>query len=290
MDALAITTLCLRVSFSLDNRVGYIPLWDDDPAYIAEQDREKKAGMPQCRCSNCSPAKAENLIQSLSVANNENFDDILNDNFSLPNIYNIKYKYPQKAAMVKKRKFTEEDEAEINEFATLLMSDFHYHYNTNIRPGGSTQGSDIFDKDDCKAILAQLDTITNSLELKRLIGGDCFLGQSAWLFAWLSNYRLSNVNNCSTTKTPLISQKPKRPCGPAKSGSIRNPCSAKQLGVPRPPTKKELAAQESRKRSLARQEAKKKEDELNQRRREQVQQIMAASREAHCIAQGTSTR
>ncbi|KAI7944613.1 hypothetical protein MJO28_010308 [Puccinia striiformis f. sp. tritici] len=45
MDALAITPLCLRVAFSMDNLLGYIPLWEDDPAYIMEKAREEEAGM-----------------------------------------------------------------------------------------------------------------------------------------------------------------------------------------------------------------------------------------------------
>ncbi|KNF02342.1 hypothetical protein PSTG_04546 [Puccinia striiformis f. sp. tritici PST-78] len=62
MDALGITHLCLQVAFSLDNIVGYIPLWDDDPFYIKEVQREKSAGMPSCRCSNCAPEAAETLM------------------------------------------------------------------------------------------------------------------------------------------------------------------------------------------------------------------------------------
>ncbi|KAA1067813.1 ATP-dependent DNA helicase sgs1 [Puccinia graminis f. sp. tritici] len=256
MDALAITTLCLRVAFSLDNLVGYIPLWEDDPAYVAEVAREKKVGMPTCRCSNCSPTKSASVIEALSVANNENFDEILNDNFLLSNIYNIKHKYPQRTATIKKRKFTEDDAPEIDQFATELMTDFNNHYNTNVRPGGSTQGSDIFDKDDCQAILAQLDTLTDSVQLKQIIGGDCFVGQSSWLFDWVTNYKSKQLRNQPTKDVVRIAKKPKAPL--AAVPSLIGPTSAAANQVPRKPTKKALAAQEAQRKALERQEAKKR--------------------------------
>ncbi|EFP92773.2 uncharacterized protein PGTG_18657 [Puccinia graminis f. sp. tritici CRL 75-36-700-3] len=192
MDVLAITTLCLRVAFALDNRLfqivfctlNLIPrlaFWGNGqcwlhsavggyPAYITEVDREKKESLAKCECSNCYPVKAATLIKALSVANNENFDDILNNNFTLTSNYNIKHKYPQKVPGIKKQKFTEDDVPEMDQFATMLMNDFNHHYETNVRPGGSTQGSDIFDKDDCLAILAQLEYITDPVYLKWIIG------------------------------------------------------------------------------------------------------------------------
>ncbi|KAI7933445.1 hypothetical protein MJO28_017648 [Puccinia striiformis f. sp. tritici] len=40
MDALAITPVCLRIAFSIDNTLGYVPLSTADPSVTAERDRE----------------------------------------------------------------------------------------------------------------------------------------------------------------------------------------------------------------------------------------------------------
>ncbi|EFP74957.1 uncharacterized protein PGTG_01550 [Puccinia graminis f. sp. tritici CRL 75-36-700-3] len=47
LDALAITPVCLRVAFAIDNLLGYIPLSVDDPGYIQEKAREIKEGMTE---------------------------------------------------------------------------------------------------------------------------------------------------------------------------------------------------------------------------------------------------
>ncbi|KAI7933567.1 hypothetical protein MJO29_016801 [Puccinia striiformis f. sp. tritici] len=40
MDALAITPVCLRVAFTLDNKLGYVPISPDNPNYLLERKRE----------------------------------------------------------------------------------------------------------------------------------------------------------------------------------------------------------------------------------------------------------
>lgn len=61
MDALAITPVCLRVALAVDLEHGYIPLDVDAWVVGAEEDRQRKAGMPECDCSNCEPEEAEAL-------------------------------------------------------------------------------------------------------------------------------------------------------------------------------------------------------------------------------------
>ncbi|POW11223.1 hypothetical protein PSTT_05393 [Puccinia striiformis] len=84
MDALAITPLCLRVAFSMDNLLGYIPLWHDDPAYVREKERQESEGMCRCLCSNCEPTKSKTLVKNLVFANKDNFDNILQDTYQPP--------------------------------------------------------------------------------------------------------------------------------------------------------------------------------------------------------------
>ncbi|EGG04378.1 uncharacterized protein MELLADRAFT_108498 [Melampsora larici-populina 98AG31] len=77
MDALAITTVCLRVALAVDLRHGYIPLDDDSWVVRNEEARQREANMPECDCSNCEPDEAEALWLSQSALTIENFDSAL---------------------------------------------------------------------------------------------------------------------------------------------------------------------------------------------------------------------
>ncbi|POW08637.1 hypothetical protein PSTT_07340 [Puccinia striiformis] len=79
MDALAITPVCLRVVFNLDNMLGYVPLHNSDPNVMSEKKREADNNFPPCLCSNCDPKSAENLILALKHLTVDNFkENILN--------------------------------------------------------------------------------------------------------------------------------------------------------------------------------------------------------------------
>ncbi|KAH9807854.1 hypothetical protein DFH28DRAFT_912497 [Melampsora americana] len=77
MDALGITTVCLRVAFCVDNWHGYIPLLNSDPIVISEKQRQASLGMPVCQCSNCDPLGAEILISNQKYLTTENFDEVM---------------------------------------------------------------------------------------------------------------------------------------------------------------------------------------------------------------------
>ncbi|PLW24840.1 hypothetical protein PCASD_18910 [Puccinia coronata f. sp. avenae] len=111
MDALAVTPLCLRVAFAIDNMVGYVPLWEDDPNYIREVQQQMDAGMPLCDCSNCNPAGSERVMEALSMATKENLDDILQKPYTGPVNANLTHKYPPRANNPIKSKFTEDNKA-----------------------------------------------------------------------------------------------------------------------------------------------------------------------------------
>ncbi|KAH9456485.1 hypothetical protein Pst134EB_012683 [Puccinia striiformis f. sp. tritici] len=208
MDALAITPLCLRVAFSLDNLLGYVPLWADNPSYIREVAREVAAGMPKCRCSNCAPVEAETLLECLTITNQDNFDMVMRDELAPPSKYNLKHKYPSRAAPVEKRKFTPANEAEIKEFTGLLFHDMIAYYDNIVSPGGSVQGCDLFDEDDCVAILANLDNISDAPSLRNIVGGECFVGQLEWLHKWICDFRTSATHTRSiATQGPAASKK-----------------------------------------------------------------------------------
>ncbi|KAH9441586.1 hypothetical protein Pst134EA_032814 [Puccinia striiformis f. sp. tritici] len=79
MDALAITPVCLRVAFSLDNLLGYIPLKLDDPNVILEKERETKAGFAECGCSNCKVEETSVIIRNLKHLDVNNFTSFWKD-------------------------------------------------------------------------------------------------------------------------------------------------------------------------------------------------------------------
>ncbi|POW18527.1 hypothetical protein PSHT_05724 [Puccinia striiformis] len=84
MDALAITPVCLRVAFSLDNLLGYIPLKLDDPNVILEKERETKAGFAECGCSNCKVEETSVIIRNLKHLDVNNFTSFLERPTDIP--------------------------------------------------------------------------------------------------------------------------------------------------------------------------------------------------------------
>ncbi|POV97186.1 hypothetical protein PSTT_15216 [Puccinia striiformis] len=197
----------------------------DDPLYLSEQAREVKMGMPICKCSNCAPEAAEKVIQALAVANKSNFDNILNDTFTTPEIYNLSSKYPAKSSSHKKGSFA----------------------------GGILQPSDLFDKDECDAILASLDNINEIKDVRGVIGGESFTGQTEWVFnpdiehqGVFIRFKFSEINR-------------RRPSPRTKSTK-----------APDAETKQRV--------SLEKQAIKKAAKEIEEKRKIQVAQIMAESR------------
>ncbi|OAV90352.1 hypothetical protein PTTG_28353 [Puccinia triticina 1-1 BBBD Race 1] len=93
IDALAITPCCLRIAFSLDNLLGYVPLWLDNPSYIREKEREITQHFDPCDCSNCSVAESAKLVKNLVLANQANFNEIMDNKFNPPCVPDISHKY-----------------------------------------------------------------------------------------------------------------------------------------------------------------------------------------------------
>ncbi|KAA1108887.1 ATP-dependent DNA helicase sgs1 [Puccinia graminis f. sp. tritici] len=278
MDALAITPLCLRVAFSIDNRLGYVPLWPNDENYLTEKAREEKAGFPMCRCSNCAPGAAINLMEGLVFANKLDFDSLLNDTFVPTHTYDLKHKYPSRAITQKKRKFSDSDQDELENFALLLVADWHHYYDTEVSPGGTIQASDLFGKDESDSILDHLDHINEVSDLRSVVGGESYVGESDWLFKWITEFKSNTLAVRNSSTSTNVSKKPRK--------SQKNEESNRQslLGIgpaPRPMSKKALAQAESQRKALERQAAKKLEEERNTSRRLQVAEIMSQTLAEH---------
>ncbi|PLW08365.1 hypothetical protein PCASD_03271 [Puccinia coronata f. sp. avenae] len=169
--------LLIWCEFTIDqHRVGYVPLWEDDPNYIREVQQQMDAGMPLCDCSNCNPAGSESVMEALSMATKDNFDDILQNTYTGPVNVDLTPKYPPRANNPMKRKFTEDDKAEIETFTKHLSNNLHNYYDTEISPDGNLRGADLFDADDCVAILSHMGNIVEPKYLKKIIGAECFEG------------------------------------------------------------------------------------------------------------------
>ncbi|KAA1133636.1 ATP-dependent DNA helicase sgs1 [Puccinia graminis f. sp. tritici] len=276
MDALAITPLCLRVAFAMDNKVGYVPLWPDDPNYLNEVAHQEMAGMPACRCSNCAPEDSARLMKHLIYANSSNFDAILDDKFTSDK---LKHKYPQKAGLKRKRKFTEADDIELADFCSRLGGDLYHHYDHDVSPGGTITASDLFTDEDATTILASIDHVYTASDLRELIGGDCFDGESDWIFAWIGRYRSSNLISSDSSIPAAKKTRKTHPSPPGKKVITQE-----ELGkgpAPRGPTKKALAAEAARLRSMERKLAKEAKDAEVDRRRKQVLEIMTETKKHH---------
>ena len=48
---------------------------------------------------------------------------------------------------------------------------------------------DLFDHHNCQSVLAHVDNIHEEGNLQDVIGGECFPGQLAWLYAWIIKFK-----------------------------------------------------------------------------------------------------
>ncbi|KAH9823039.1 hypothetical protein DFH28DRAFT_1118395 [Melampsora americana] len=74
MDAMAITPVCLRIAFQVDNVIGHVPLSESDPFYVQEKRRQQDSSMRPCLCSNCRPDLVSMVIEQQPHLTHHNFD------------------------------------------------------------------------------------------------------------------------------------------------------------------------------------------------------------------------
>ncbi|POV94560.1 hypothetical protein PSTT_16782 [Puccinia striiformis] len=82
MEATPVGGTCIRVSFAMDSKNGYVPLSVDDPNYRLEQARELHVGLPPCDCSICMPLHAQAILRALPQGDEDHLDALLKDPFS----------------------------------------------------------------------------------------------------------------------------------------------------------------------------------------------------------------
>ncbi|KAI7942920.1 hypothetical protein MJO29_012764 [Puccinia striiformis f. sp. tritici] len=271
MDALAITPMCLRVAFSMDNLLGYIPLWADDPECIREKERQEQL-WGKCLCSNCSPTESNTLLHNLVFANRNNFDNILQGTFQAPGTRNISLKYPAKRPSLRKRKIPEAERHVMDLFKAQLVAECHDYYESTFGSGGPIEATDIFGDKEAEAIVLYLHHINAAQDVRGVIGGECFDGQVQWLYEKISSFksiqvhttrpglqkkaRISSAPALLTKSTPVTRQRSKR-ISDVNRASVTpgsGPCSPENCHQPplmgsRPPSKKVIAAESSRQRA-----------------------------------------
>ncbi|PLW53540.1 hypothetical protein PCANC_07248 [Puccinia coronata f. sp. avenae] len=170
MDALAITPVCLRVAFSLDNLLGYVPISCDDPSYIKEREREITAGFPPT-----------------------NFDDIMANKFTQTFDVDLKSKYPAQRSSQRKRKFTETKTAELDTYQQILLSDLKEYYNSLDVSAGELDMDDLFGPDEAKNLTINYSQIESLGDVRELIGGECFAGQLRWILNQIQKFQTNQA-------------------------------------------------------------------------------------------------
>ncbi|KAI7952187.1 hypothetical protein MJO28_007871 [Puccinia striiformis f. sp. tritici] len=280
MDALAITPLCLRVAFSMDNLLGYIPLWHDDPAYVREKERQESEGICRCLCSNCEPTKSKTLVKNLVFANKDNFDNILQDTYQPTEARDLTHKYPPKRVSLRKRKVPEAKRPIMEEFMAQLTTDLHKHYDTTFGAGGPLGSSDIFGAEEADAIATYMHHIRTPGDIRGIIGGECFDGQLLWLFEAMSSFKTQQEKNT----TPVPKKKARVTSAPAclstnaprftrhsgVSNTTEIPVTISPVVGPRPPSKTALEAAAAAQRSLERKAQQERTRIAKQNRKDQL--------------------
>ncbi|KAI7936915.1 hypothetical protein MJO28_015814 [Puccinia striiformis f. sp. tritici] len=201
MDALAITPVCLRIAFSLDNLVGYIPLSFDNPNYRREKDREEACGFLECLCSNCHPEHAAWLMANLRRLNRGNFTSLVTSNpppLNLAPIGPPMIRRPTQSAGPVASNVTQPIEPILEQLAHNLVARFQEHFDT-MGCTNELEAEDLFSIRSARAIANCVDGITKP-ELRRIIGGDIVRGQVDILFDCVMGFKSGSAYLAYTTR------------------------------------------------------------------------------------------
>ncbi|KAH9468835.1 hypothetical protein Pst134EA_009364 [Puccinia striiformis f. sp. tritici] len=165
MDGLAITPVCLRVSFAIDNNLGYIPLSKEDPNVEREVAREIAAGFPACMCSNCVELSPEAPL-GLNVP----FQRVA----SGP-AYRVA-KGPLTSRLEEQAKYL------VGEFNTY----FYQHFELSL---SSYTPQKFFNLDKARALVIAAEDSQPVTILERLIGGEVVEGQMLFLLDRIAHFK-----------------------------------------------------------------------------------------------------
>ncbi|KNE99786.1 hypothetical protein PSTG_06878 [Puccinia striiformis f. sp. tritici PST-78] len=196
MDALAVTPCCLRKVITLDNKVGYTPLSDDDTNIHTEKTREEGLGFSPCDCSTCMPAEAEALIKGFQQLTASNFDRGLKNPFSIA-------KDPTLVILTRKRNKQAHKgscsypSAVANDLVQHLINQFEAFYYNFLSTRAKFAPEVFFGLTKAEAIVASIDQVLAGEDhdtslMEWLIGGEEFDGQIECLSNAISSWMKSD--------------------------------------------------------------------------------------------------
>ncbi|KAH9811392.1 hypothetical protein DFH28DRAFT_900968 [Melampsora americana] len=214
MDGLAVTPVCLRVAFTLSNLIGRIPMSTEEQCYVAEKERQEKAGMCLCRCSNCESEACKQLVSKMKWLTISNFDMAVQnpevmDNAGparvcvesslnvLNNVRNLEETHesddPDAPIVNQKLNAPPPRRIELNELANQLTLTIEEHHQLLMENQDRLKTSDYVDDNDIWRILDKIHTIKNQNDIFNLLGCDILPGGVAKLFECINKWKLSTL-------------------------------------------------------------------------------------------------
>ncbi|EFP84707.2 uncharacterized protein PGTG_10866 [Puccinia graminis f. sp. tritici CRL 75-36-700-3] len=283
MDALAITPVCLRIAFSMDNLIGYIPLDFNDPLYQAEKLREELNGFAPCMCSNCMEHAGKVLVQNLPNLNKDNFTDYTLNRVALNAVATTetkrKYTINQNGPTTKKQ-----ERVRLEPLKKILQETFNNFYLNMYGESGSLVPSDLFGDLEVEAIINYFGQIQSKHDLRQVIKGEMVKGQLEVLMKSIEGYRVRGAIETNALETGA----PDKPSTSSQTNLNSNPDNFTPAKRPRknavsPETlrQREQAAAERNKAKELKLELQKKEQEAKARRSAWHLQNMNEIKKAH---------
>ncbi|KAA1076521.1 ATP-dependent DNA helicase sgs1 [Puccinia graminis f. sp. tritici] len=195
MDALAITSCCLRVAFAMDNKLGYIPLSKDDPDYVKEVEHERTAGFPPCKCSNCAVVSGQQLVENLRYLTKENFESAMDNtlDFPPPDSNDAVLKKNQTRRAANAALGTENDQVILARFKADMITSFHQFYEAQMGCSARFSASSLFHDEHADTLLENLDEIQSAADLYHLIGGEVICGQLEFLYDLIGRFKENDL-------------------------------------------------------------------------------------------------
>ncbi|EFP82781.2 uncharacterized protein PGTG_08977 [Puccinia graminis f. sp. tritici CRL 75-36-700-3] len=189
MDALAVTPVCLRVAFAIDNRYGYIPLSTSDENYMVEKAREAEENFACCRCSNCMPTQAEILFESLSSMTLDNVDTMILEDISVESSW-VKKKKPVTHRRTPTTPMEDADTVEIREQLLQVGTTWiagKLSARSFIQPG------DIFGKDQIDCMIERIEELRTEEDVRVAVGGHYIEGLVTQLHKVIEIFKDSDI-------------------------------------------------------------------------------------------------
>ncbi|PLW26394.1 hypothetical protein PCANC_27792 [Puccinia coronata f. sp. avenae] len=190
MDCLAITPMCLRIAFSMDNLYGYIPTNRDNPNYMKEEQQEINEGFPLCKCSNCAPKEAEMLQKKMSVMDIDNFVALLDQPESFPDPELVPKK---KRCAGGHKNHTEAPKELTNELAVVLVVEFKTFLCEKYGTATLSLPEEHFAELEAEDVAETLNNIQGAEEIQDDIGGKTINGKLEMLYNCVVNFQKGSL-------------------------------------------------------------------------------------------------